>query len=363
MKLHRGTLLALSFLLLSSCGKQAPPANGPDNSSQTGAAPGGTAGSRRLKIGYVLHGLNDFTQVIKRGAEDAGKALDADVEVVGPAGFTANEAQGMFEGMVQKKKDGLVVIPMPGEVWVKPIKQAVDAGLPVVTANITSAESAASSWFGQDEYQSGVVLAAELRKILNQEGKKSGKVLVGICAPGVPVLEERYKGLKKGLEGSGFTPTEARDVNTENTANYSAWENLATANPDMAAAVGLCSMDIPNLAKVKSRSKGKWIVGGYDLNTETLDALKAGTAQVSLGQHPYLQGYLPVLALVRYLRDKKPLPRGWVDVGTEIVTRANVDTVYPRETKREEETRWYANLIAQKYGDMSALEKPLPKTH
>ena len=364
MKRLRLALLALPFVWLTSCNHPAdsPSADGKTASSSS-APTTAEAGKPRLKIGYVLHGLNDFTKVIKQGAEDAGKALGVDVEVVGPPSFEANEAINMFEGMVQKKVDGVAVIPMPGEVWVKPIKEATDAGVPVATANITSDGSSAESWFGQDEYQSGVILAQQVRQMLEADGKKNGKILAGICKPGVAVLEERYKGFKKGLEGSAYTVTDAKDVGTENTANYSAWENQATANPDMVATVGLCSMDIPNLAKLKARSQAKWLIGGYDLNQETLDSIKAGTTQVSLGQNPYLQGYLPVLALVRHLRDKKPLPKGWVNVGTEIITKANVEAIYPREIDTTAETKWYADYIAKNFADLNALAKPLPAAH
>jgi ABC-type sugar transport system substrate-binding protein len=355
-------LLILPVLLAVSC-NNAPNSSAPPSSGGPPSAGAPTDGKPRLRIGYVLQVQNDFTGVIKRGAEDAGKALGVDVDVVGPATAQATEAIGMFESLVQKKVDGLVVIPMPGEVWVKPIKGATDAGIPVVTANITSDGSTSESWFGQDEYHSGEILAAEMRKLLEAGGKKSGKVLAGICAPGVAVLEERYKGFKKGLEGSGFTVTDAKDVGVENTKNYSAWENQATANPDMVAAVGLCSMDIPNLAKVKTRSHGAWLVGGYDLNPETLDAIKAGTTQISLGQHPYLQGYLPVLAMVRHLRDKKPLPKGWVNVGTEVVTSATVDAVMPRENDHAVETKWYADYIGKTFTDLETLAKPLPQLH
>lgn len=357
-------LLTLPLLLVVSCNNPPPNATSTatsGSSSSTQTPP--TDGKPRLKIGYVLQVQNDFTGVIKRGAEDAGKALGVDVEVVGPPSADATAAIGMFEGMIQKKMDGLVVIPMPGEVWVKPIKEATDAKIPTVTANITSDGSTSEAWFGQNEFNSGVILATVLRDTFKDRNIQSGKILAGVCAPGVAVLEERYKGFKKGLEGSSFTVTDAKDVGVENTKNYSAWENQATANPDMIAAVGLCSMDIPNLAKVKTRTKGKWLIGGYDLNPETLEAIKSGTAQVTLGQHPYLQGYLPVLALVQHLRDKKPLPKGWVDVGTEIVSNTNAAGVMPRENDRATETKWYSDYIAKNFADMAGLAKPLPKMH
>ncbi len=340
-------LLALSLTV--GCNKQPP--------GDESAKPHG-----KLKFGYVLHGLNDFTQIIKQGAEDAARAESVSVDVVGPAGFSAtSDAIAMFEGMTQKKVNGLVVVPMPGEVWVTPIRQATEAGIPVLTANVTSPGSTATAWFGQDEYASGVILATELRKFLAAENRLEGRIIVGMCAPGVGVLVERYQGFKQGMTGTKYQISEPFDVNTENTANYGAWENLAAANPNIVAIVGLCSMDLPNLAKLKVRTKGQWLIGGYDLGRETLDAVKAGTVQVVVGQHPYLQGYLPVVALARHLRDQQPLPQGWVDIGTEVVTRDNVDAVYGRETDEKKQTQWYADYVVKHFADLNALAKPLPK--
>jgi ABC-type sugar transport system substrate-binding protein len=244
---------------------------------------------------------------------------------------------------------------------VAPIKEATDAGIPVQTSNVTSPGSAALAWFGQDEYQSGVLLAQALQKILAAAGKTDGLIVVGSCVPSVDVLIDRYNGFVKGMEGTQYTVSQPNDVTPENTSNYSAYENLATANPTMIAAVGLCSLDIPNLAQLKTRSKATWVIGGYDLNVETLDAIKAGTAQVTVGQNPYLQGYLPVLALVAQLRDGKPPVKGWLDVGTEVVTKDNVETLYKRESDTAYMTQWYADWIAKNFTDLSALQKPLPQ--
>ena len=350
--------LTLPALLLAACNNNA---GNPSAGSGTAPPPGAPPPQKPIKIGYVLHVLNDFTAVIKRGAEDAGKDLGVDVEVTGPAKLESTATIALFEGMMQKKKDGLVVVPVPGSQWIKPIKAATDAGTPVLTANSISEGSTASVWVGQDEYQSGVVLAEQMRKQLTGQGRKSGTILVGICAPAMSVLQDRYNGFKKGMDGSGFAVTDAKDVTVSNTTNYGKWESLAPSTPNIVAAVGLCSMDIPNLYKLKQRSKATWLIGGYDLNKETLEAVKSGTCQVTLGQHPYLQGYLPVLALVRHLRDKKPLPQGWIDVTTEIVTKDNVDSVAPRENDTAAEKKWYADFIAKNYGDLNAVAKPLPK--
>jgi simple sugar transport system substrate-binding protein len=319
--------------------------------------------ANKFKLGYVLHGLNDFTHIIEQGAKDAARAENIGIDVVGPAGFSAtSDAIAMFEGLAQKHVDGLIVIPMPGEVWITPIRQAAQAGIPVLTANVTSAGSAAQAWFGQDEYASGTLLAVQLKKFLAAQNKQEGQIIVGICAPGVSVLVARYEGFKKGMEGTKFQISQPFDVNTENTANYGAWENLAGANPGVVAMVGLCSMDLPNLANLKKRTKGQWIAVGYDLGRETLDAIKAGIVQCALGQHPYLQGYLPVMALARHLQEKKPLPKGWIDVGSEIVTLENVESIYSRETNEKKQEEWYREYIAKNFSDLISIAKPLPSS-
>ncbi len=354
----KGSKLGFSVVLLllaAGCKKS-------ETTAATGSeAPASSAAAgARPKLGYVLHVLNDFTESIKRGAEDAGQALGADVDVQGPAGSSAQDAIAIFEGMVQRRLDGLVVVPAPGEVWVSPIRRAMKAGVPVLTANITSAQSEAPAWFGQDEYQSGVLLAESLAKSLGARAQQPGKVVVGICHPGLSVLTARYDGLAKGLSQTKLEVSQPRDVTVPNTTNYAAWESLTGANPDAVAFVGLCSMDVPNLAKLKARGKTAWLVAGYDLNQESLDALKTGKADLLLGQNPYLQGYLPVRALVEHLKSKQPLPKGWVDVGTEVVTPQNVGEVYAREVDRGVGRTSYAARLKAQFADLASLAKPLP---
>src|SRR4030095_4760900 len=60
--------LLMALLLVPGCSKT--PSVGPQ-----------TKPSDKLKIGYVLHGLNDFTQIIKQGADDAARAENVLVDV------------------------------------------------------------------------------------------------------------------------------------------------------------------------------------------------------------------------------------------------------------------------------------------
>jgi ABC-type sugar transport system substrate-binding protein len=67
------------------------------------------------------------------------------------------------------------------------------------------------------------------------------------------------------------------------------------------------------------------VSGGYDLTAENLAELKAGNAYISLGQTPFMQGYLPVKILSDAVREKKEISKGgFLDSGTEIVTKDSV---------------------------------------
>jgi len=352
-------LVVAMVVSVASCAPKATPT--PKPTVAPTAAPTAPP-AKKLKIGWVLHVPVAFTDRIKAGAVQAGKEYGVEVEVVAPSKYDPEAAISLFEGFVAKKVDGLAVVPQPGETWVKPINAAMDAGIPVMTANVTALESKAPAWFGQDEYNSGRILAQELLKILQKKGITKGKIVVGGCVPGIKVLTDRYDGFMEVMKAyPDFKVSQFYDVTSEVGTNYSAWESLYGANPDMTVAVGLCSIDIPNLAKLKQKTGAKFLVAGYDLNADTLDAIKAGLAEVTVGQNPYLQGYLPVRALVEHLRDGKPLVKGWVNVGTEAVTAENVESVYRRETDPAYEAEWYKKHIADNFKDLNALAGPMPR--
>lgn len=311
----------------------------------------------QIKIAYVMHGLNAFTEVIKRGAEQAGKDLGVEVTVYGEAGFDVPTHQGFFESALQAGFNGIVVVPNGGDSWNQLLQEAADKNIPLASANVTALNSVLDLWVGQDEYSSGVALGNQIKTFLGGKGVTSGNLVVGMCIPGIQVLVDRYNGLKKALEGTQYTVSEAYDVKADNTANYNTWDNLATANPDAIGMVGLCSLDIANLAQIKQRNEAKWMVAGYDLDEATLQALQDGYADITVGQQPYLQGYLPVRALVEEIRNGTKIT-GWLECPTEVVTKENVDQFTARETDRAVEQQFYADYMAKNFADLQTAARP-----
>jgi ABC-type sugar transport system substrate-binding protein len=139
------------------------------------------------------------------------------------------------------------------------------------------------------------------------------------------VLENRARGATESLKkAAGLEILGPFDVKVAANENYAAWEALLAANPEAKALVGLCAPDIASLGKLQAANPDKvFVSGGYDLTAENLAEIKAGTAYVSLGQTPFMQGYLPVKMLADTIRKTTTVDLskgGFLDAGTEIVT-------------------------------------------
>lgn len=311
-----------------------------------------------IEIAYVLHGLNTFTERMKTGAEDAAKDYGVALEVFGDASFDTPTHQAFFETALQRGFDGIAVVTNPGDQWITPIQIAADQGVPMVGANVTGLDTALTAWVGQDEYNSGVILGNEMLKAFEAAGIGEGKIAVGTCVAAAQVLQDRDAGFRKALEGSSFEVLETQEVLIPLPENYTRWENYMAANPDAVGAVGLCSMDITNLAQLKERTGGTWLIGGYDLDPPTLQAIQDGWAQVTLGQQEYLQGYLPVRMLAEHLINGTPLVEAWLETPTEIVTAENVADYVSRQTDNQVQYDYYQDYMAQHYADLEASGRP-----
>jgi ABC-type sugar transport system substrate-binding protein/HAMP domain-containing protein len=258
-----------------------------------------------IQIGYVLHLLTEFTEVMKRGAEAAARDLQVELEITAPS--KAYEHLPLFEALISREKDGLVVVPY-GEQWPTAIQKAIKAGIPVVAANIASPLTGITNVL-QSNFQSGSILAGELTKFLVAQGKQHGKIILG---PGIP---DRIQGFRHGMRNTNYTIIQIDEsVGLSGVHSHVYWREAIEEHPDLVAAVGLMSFETSALSEIKRDSGAEWLISGYDLEIPTIEAIKDGIVQVTIGQHPYLQGYLPVLALVEHLRRGKPL-EGWIAEG------------------------------------------------
>jgi len=277
-----------------------------------------------ISVGFVTHAQgNPFIQQIVDGAQAAADDLGVELVVSQESGGDPEAQLRAVQNFVNSGVDG-VATSVPGESMARGLNELIDGGTPIVQYNLLST-GVNAPYVGEKSVESGRILG---RMIVDKLGgaDATGKVILGICFPGFPVLENRSKGVQESLAmAPGLDVIGPFDVKVSEVDNYNQWEQLYAANPDAVAMVGLCAPDIASLGKLNAANGDAFVAGGYDLTEQNLAAIKDGHAFVTIGQSAFVQGYLPIALLVNAIRGDKVMTPGFYDSGTQIVTADSVD--------------------------------------
>ena len=280
------------------------------------------APAQATKIIMVTHGQasDPFWSVVKKGVDDAATRMGVDVQYQAPQTFDMVAMKQLIESAIAAKPDGLVVSIPDAEALGPAIKDAVAAGIPVISMDSgleVSHKLGALLHLGIDEYQSG--LAAGQR--MKEEGLTHGACInpeVGNVA-----LDLRCQGFKDGLGDSqviavAMDPTEIRAGVT----------GYLQAHPevDTAITVGAVAFD-PTLAAIENAGLGGKIkIGSFDLSPTLLKAIDEGRAEYAIDAQQYLTGYLPIVYLSLY-HDLGMVPVNNVMTGPLFVTQKTAKQV------------------------------------
>lgn len=263
----------------------------------------------------------EFAQVIKKGAETAGKDLGVAVDFVGPIGIKVDEQVSLIENAITMHVDGIAVSNVNGQALNPMIDKAIAAGIPTVTFNSDAEDSKRMAFYGQSLVNSGRVQG----KIIEEYMGSKGKVLIVTGEAAASWSQDREKGVREALsQYPDIQILTTVSTGWEEQAQYAAIENALLANPDVAGIATLDAATTPATGVVLERLGMKNIAHvGHDLAPQTLDNIKAGITKASLSQDPYNQGYAPVKALYDYIVNKKELED--VDTGILRVDSKNID--------------------------------------
>ena len=181
-------------------------------------------------------------------------------------------------------------------------------------------------YVGERSVESGRILG---QKVVEKLGGASatGKVIIGNCFPGFPVLENRSKGVREALAAAPGLVTMTRTSTSRWTRSrtYAAWEALLTANPDAMALIGLCASGHrePRQAPGGRSPRHDFVAGGYDLTAENLAALEAGTRTSASARPRSCRATCRSRCWTTRITGattSTSRPGGFLDAGTEIVT-------------------------------------------
>ena len=312
----RLAVLAFVFALAAT----ACTSGGDDNGDGDGNGDGAVT-QRDFRFVVVTHGQasDPFWSVAANGVEAAGEDMGVTVEYQAPGTFDMVEMSQLIDAAVASEPDGLVVSLPDADALGPSITAAVDAGIPVITMNSgsdTFADLGVLLHVGQTEFEAGLIAGERFAEegvqnpiCLNQE--------VGNAA-----LDLRCEGFFEGLGVQGEViavdlddPTSTTETVTGALQNNPDIDGILTLGPTGAA---------PTIAALEEAGTlGEIAFATFDLSPEVLEAIDAGDMLFAIDQAQYLQGYLPIVFLTKYL-ETGALPLGSVDrvllTGPQIVT-------------------------------------------
>jgi ABC-type sugar transport system substrate-binding protein len=322
----------------------------------------GSAKTKRLKMGIAVpnNSLN-FAREMYEGATSAAQhAGNIDFKVVGPPNTDGPAEVQLFQNLTVTHPDGIVLFNLAPPLFTRPAAQAVDKGIPVAALDTSPTPGEKVNFFvGTDNYELGGLLAQETVKKLGAGAK--GEVLVGVPNPGVPVLDNRAKGLKETFAklAPGIKVVGPFQTYSDPAQNYGAWLAQVHAHPKALAFLGVGDADSYDLAKIKEQEKGTYLTAGFDVDPKTLEAVKKGTNFVGIDPEHFLKGYVCTAILIKYVRAGKKLPDGWFKMPGLTVDQSNIDAVIQRERTPADAYTWYKPQIDTLLADINAHLKPL----
>ncbi|MFE1785162.1 sugar ABC transporter substrate-binding protein [Streptomyces sp. NPDC059506] len=316
-----GALLAVALGALTATGCSSTGGKRAEERAERAKASGAAAVTTpRWTVAMVTHaGQGDtFWDIVREGAEQA--AAKDNIEFLYSHNKEGNEQAQLVRAAVDQKVDGLIVSLAKPEALKDAVREAVEAGIPVVTVNSGSAQSeefGALAHIGQEETTAGEAVGEEL----NERGRK--KAVCVLHEQGNVGHEQRCDGAAKTFGGK----MENLYVDGTNMPDVqAAIEARLQADRDVDAVLTLGAPFAATAVKAKADAGSRAEIDTFDLNAQVARALSSGDIGFAVDQQPYLQGYEAVDLLWLYRHNANVLGGGRpVLTGPQIVTAKDAE--------------------------------------
>jgi len=337
---------AAAAALLTACG----------SSSTTAQAAKATAGNfpktPAWKFAFVNHvTTNPFFVPTQYGLADAAALL----QLPKPS-WTGSETSNVPQmvsatnSAISAKSNGIAVAVISATAFTTPVANAMHDGIPVVSYNADGNTGDPGTnrlaYIGQDLFVSGQALGQKIAASMPNGGDAVGF----IATPGTANIQPRIDGAKAAIKASGkninFTsvasgaelPQENTTINSYVLAHKSTLKGIFAVDAGSTQTVGAIVAKYNLQHQVAS--------GGFDLTPQTLSAINNGSLGFTIDQQPYLQGFLPVLALYLFNLSGGLVNPPETNTGLTFVTKSNVSQ-YLHTTSRFEGSSTAQKIITR----------------
>ena len=288
---------------------------------------GGTAAmAQDITIAVIPKVAVPFFDDCNTGAQAAADALGVNYQWVVPQNTQGATQVKIMEDLIARQVSGIAISVNEPKSVEGVIKQAMDAGIKVVTFDSDSANSGRSLYIGTINKQAGVTMGNSMAEKLGGKGKVA--IITGQL--GASNLNERIEGVKEALAAYPEIEIVATEGTEDDLAKaVSVTEAILRGNPDLAGIFGMSQVGGPAVAKVLAQQefadrKGAVAVFAFDDLPDTIQGVKDGYINGIMVQRPVTMGKLAVEQLVAQIKGEAP--GGDIDTGVTVVNADNLDS-------------------------------------
>ena len=276
-----------------------------------------------------------YWQTAAAGFKQAAAQFKVTARVVGPDSYDPKAELDELQKAVAAKPSGILISVADASVLQSEIDAAVSAGIPVITMDSDAAGSRRLYFIGTNNLEAGQMGGKRLISKLGGKGN-----VVFFTLGGQPNTDERLKGFKDAISSRpDIHIVDVFDIKGDaRNAFDKTQEDLALTGPKkIDAFVCLESSSGKTVADAIKRAGGGRELLAFDVDQDTLDAIKAGTIDATIAQKPFTMGYVGLKALddvfhyppkqlgKDYSSDSFATYPAFVDTGTSLVDQSNVD--------------------------------------
>ena len=273
-----------------------------------------------------------FYITMRKGAEAAAKDLGVTLVFQGASDFNPVTQVPVLNAIIGRKPSAILIAPTDKTQLVQPLKQAVDAGIPVLTVDTFIGDGHYQtgsgdadfpiSYIASDNILGGQIAARALAKAIGDKGK----VYVSNVKPGISTTDQREQGFKDEMKKhSNITVLETQFNDDDANKAASQFQSVFARNSDLAGVFGanlFSAMGAANGVK-QSGKNGTVKVVAFDAPTSIVGEIKSGNVDIAIAQHPAEIGYFGVVAAFAHLTGQS-VPT-LIGTGFTVIDKSNID--------------------------------------
>lgn len=283
---------------------------------------------------FVVGGKPDdpFWGIVKRGAEDAAKVVEAQggsVTWLGPQNYDnlGVDAAELIRQAIDQGADGVVAPDWVPEAMDPAFLAVKEAGIPFIVYNAGGIQAAdrlgALNYVGAVDYLAGVAGG----EYVGEHGAKNGLCINSL--PGAANIEDYCNGFIEGLGNKGAAGS-VLPLPATAEGNVAAVSQALRAhllqNPDIDAVFTTANLDAVGAAQAiqQAGKAGQIQLCGINFDEAILSQISSGQQACAIDQQGYQQGFYAVSILNGHINYGLNIPTREILTGPGVVDAANI---------------------------------------